>query len=227
MKIINRLFCFIVIFLMLILFQNFVMASEVFIEKLPVYGLIKPARISTLLAVNHGIVSKVPLQIGDLSNLGDIVLVSIEKETTRSYRSSIYGKIAKLHVTEGAALTPGMPLVTIVNPDFKSIEVHLSPNEATLIKLGTEVFIRDSDQLFGTISKISPIVDPDTGSVLSYVAPKQKVNQLIGDILSVDIKVREIKDCDEIKPIHQLDQFLSTHRVEAVTGKEVCLKLKN
>ena len=99
------------IFLIISLISSSVFAAK-FFEKIPVYGVIKPAAITTLLAVNHGMVSKVPLLVGDSAKFGQVVLTVVEKETTRNYRTTLQGKVAKIHVTQGAVTTPGMPLIT-------------------------------------------------------------------------------------------------------------------
>lgn len=74
----------------------------------------------------------------------------------------------------------------------------------------------------GHLSKISPLVDPDTGAVLSYVQPEKPVPQLIGDVIPIDIEVRHLKDCF-VTAISEVDQHIEKFRVEATSGNSACL----
>lgn len=197
-------------------------APAPFIEKLAVYGVIKPGSITTLLAINHGIVSKIPLQVGQNVNRGDILIEVMEKETTRSYRSGIKGGVAKLHVTDGAAVTPGMPLSTVIDPAQKQIEVSLSPQEAEKVKPGADVTLRTTSAPFGKVERVSPLVDPDTGAVLAFVKPGANITQLIGDVVPLDIVVRVINNC-KVVPLREVDQYLEKFKIEAISGDSACL----
>lgn len=127
-----------------------------FVEKIPAFGVIKPGEITTLLAINHGMVAKIPFQVGDRVKLGSVLLSAIERETTRGYRTTIAGQVAKLHVTPGAALTPGMPLVTVINPDKKQIEVSLSPKESQRLKVGAPIFFVAKGNHWGIFPRSVP-----------------------------------------------------------------------
>lgn len=203
--------------------EQAVASSGVFEERLPVYGVIKPDEMTTLLAVNHGMVTKLNFDIGDKVKFGSGILRIIEREMTRSYRSTINGRVAKIHVTSGAAVTPGMPLVTIINPKKKKIEVSFSPEEAKIVKLDSNVYTRGSSELFGKIIKISPLVDPDTGAVTSFIKPIKKVEQLIGDVLPLEVSLRKIDGCT-IVPIKEIDQHIEGKKVFATSGLDACLK---
>lgn len=204
-------------------FQN--AFAETFVEKNPIYGVIKPAEITTLLAVNHGMVANIIGDEGDKVTRGKTIITVIEKETMRPYRTTITGHVAKVHVTNGAAVTPGMPLITVINDKKKKVQVSLSPKEAQSVQVGADVFLRNSDDKFGHISKISPLVDPDTGAVISYIKPLKKVSQLIGDIIPLEIAVKTIDDC-KIVPIKEVDQYIKEYKVHATSGNNACLQLK-
>lgn len=206
-------------------FSTNLFAQNQFAEKIPVYGIIKPASITTLLAVNHGMVSAISYDLGDHVQIGSSLMNVIEKETSRGYRSTINGQVAKIHVTPGAAVTPGMPLITVINPKLKKIELALSPQEASQLQLGSVVYYRNSDKLFGTVKKISPLVDPDTGAVTSYVSPKSEVEQLVGDVVPLEVVLRELKNCKVVK-IAEIDNYLKEYLVAATTGDSACLHLK-
>lgn len=198
------------------------LSSETFIEKIKVYGIIKPGKISTLIGVNQGIVNRIE-QVGTTLKQNEAAIQVMERELTRPYRSTIDGVVAKNHVTIGAAVTPGMPLVTIIDPNSKDIELSLSPAEAKKVRVGAQVF--DKQQvLFGSIAKVSPLVDIDTGAVVSYVKSDHAVASLIGDVIPLFVHVRTITDCDRIVKLHELDSQLQQMTVEAYSGDQVCLK---
>ncbi len=197
-------------------------ANETFVEKTKVYGIIKPGKISSLIAVNQGIVTQIQ-SVGSPVKQNDPVVVVIEKETTRPYRSTIQGVISKLHVTTGAAITPGMPLATVIDPNDKLIELSISPQEARKISLGSKVFTQDQ-KYFGSVDKMSPLVDPDTGAIISYIKPEGKVPSFIGDVLPLFIQLRIISDCSKIIPVSEMDPNDLELHVEAYSGDQVCLK---
>lgn len=203
----------------------FCLNSFSFEKEIVVYGVIKPASITTLLSVNHGIVIKIPKQVGDSVNLGGEAIHVLEKETTRILRSGIAGQVAKIHVTQGAAVTPGMPLITILDPYKKDIEISLSASEAKEVKPGQLVARANDGSDFGKISKISPLVDPDTGGVLAYVSPNDKINDLVGDVVSLRISVGKIDSCKEV-PIAQLSSPTEDTRIIASSKDKVCLETK-
>jgi hypothetical protein len=199
--------------------------AEVFVEKFPVYGVVKPAAITTLLAVNHGMVNSIKWDIGDKVRLGTPIMSAIEKETLRTYRTSLSGKVAKIHVTVGAALTPGMPLVTIINPAKKKLEISLSPAEAEKVRVGSVVYQRGQSDVFGKVSKISPLVDPDSGGVVSYVKTDSKLSHRVGDVVALDLQGREIEDCKVVQ-VSELDEYLVSYKLEATSGSKACLRKK-
>ncbi len=199
--------------------------TAVMVERLPVYSVVKPDSITTLLAVNHGFIAQIGVRVGQNVKQGEWIMTIMERETSRPYRSGIEGGVAKLHVTNGAAVTPGMPLITIMNPAKKQIEISLSPQEAQKLQVGSKVFRRGGNELFGKLSRISGLVDPETGAVLAYVDPDGPVENLIGDIVPIDIAIREIPDCKVIR-LRDLASHMEEFTVEAISGDEVCLKKK-
>jgi multidrug efflux pump subunit AcrA (membrane-fusion protein) len=200
--------------------------TKAFRKAISVYGVIKPAKMTNLIAVNNGMVSKIHRSVGDRIGFGKVAISVIERETTRGYRSTILGNVAKLHVSEGAAVTPGMPLVTIIDPNEKLIEISLSPSEASDVKVGNSVFRRGEEiTQFGKIRSVSPLVDPDTGGVIAYVGPKSQVENLIGDILPLEVVTQNLSDCKVVN-LKEIDQFLQHYKVVATSGKRACLQAK-
>lgn len=212
-------------FSLLSVFHTFAKDSD-FEETVTVYGVIKPGKMTNLIAVNNGMVEKIPFRVGEKIRFGQVALSAIERETTRGYRSTINGRVAKLHVSVGAAVTPGMPLVTIIDPNVKLVEVALSPLEGQKIHPGSLVYRGKSAEEFGKVESVSPLVDPDTGGVISYIKPSAKLDALIGDVLPLRIATRQIEDC-KVVSLSEVDNHLDQHRVIATTGNKVCLKAKN
>lgn len=209
----------------ILLIFSFNIKADDFQERKAFFAIIKPGAITTLLAINHGIVSHVHAQLGDNLAKGGSAIEVTEKETTRTYRTAIKGNVAKLHVTMGAAVTPGMPLTTIIDPEEKQIEVSLSSQEAESVQVGSFVYFRNKQEIFGRIQRMSSLVDPDTGAVTAFIQPEKKVKNLIGDVLPVDISIRTIKDC-KIVSIKDLDQFIDSFDVISVSKNQACLKNK-
>ena len=194
-----------------------------FEEKLPVYGVVKPTSMTTILAINHGIVSKIPSSIGFDVGEGAVTIEVLEKETVRNYRTAISGKVSKMHVSVGAAVTPGMPMVTVIDGRKKEIELSLSPQEAIKVKVGFPLELRDSGQVLGQISRLSPLVDPDTGAVLAFVKTTRSIPNYIGDIIPLNLVLRRIDDC-KIVTLNQVSEHQNEFAVEAISGDQACLK---
>ena len=64
--------------LLTVLISTSVAQAAKFIEKLPVYGIVKPGAITTLLAVNHGMVIRVVKDVGDPVEMGETLLAVVE-----------------------------------------------------------------------------------------------------------------------------------------------------
>ncbi len=209
--------------LLLILLNPRLLLAAEFREKIAVYGVIKPGAMTTLLAINHGILAEINYPLGTEVKSGDTVVTIIERETNRPYKTYLKGVVAKVHVHSGAAVTAGMPMITVLDPLSKIIEVSLSPQDGERIKVGTLVLKRGEDKIFGKVSRISPLVDPDTGAVLSFVEPVTTLANFAGDVVALDLVLRTISDC-VIVPIHEIEKYISNHTIVAVSGSEACLK---
>lgn len=197
-------------------------AAESLIEWSIVYAVVKPKAISTVVGVNHGVATQVK-EIGTQVKAGDTLIEVMEKETTRFYRSTMVGVISKVHVTEGAVISPGMPLVTVLDPQKKQIEISFSPKEAQNLKVGSLVQ-KQNGQNFGSLEKISGLVDPDTGAVVAIAKPTGDIKETIGDIIPVQVQLQEHKDCEEITEVSKLSSLKDDQRIMAISGTKVCIK---
>jgi hypothetical protein len=202
------------------------LAAETLSRKLPVYGVLKPKVISTLVAIGNGIVHKINNQLGDQVKPGTILIKVLERGGIRPYRNTINGKVGKLHITTGAAITIGMPLITVLDPNKKILEVALSPTEANLLKTGYKVTKVGEDKNFATIEKISPLVDPDHGAVTAYLKISKGSNNRIGEVLPLEVWLPEKKKCDKIVLAKDLGLYTEGWNVDFLSGDKACLLKK-
>ncbi|MFZ4403668.1 MAG: HlyD family efflux transporter periplasmic adaptor subunit [Pseudobdellovibrionaceae bacterium] len=196
-----------------------------FDEKVSVYGVVKPTAITTVIAINNGIVTKIITPLGGKIDLHGNLIEVLEKETSRIYRSSLSGQVAKLHVTEGAVVTTGMPLATVLNPEKKELEVSLSPQDAAQVRVGTEVINRSSGETFGKVSRVSPLVDPDSGAVMAFVTSSAKVNFLIGDVVPLDLLIKKSDNC-KVVTLAESSRYKNDFNVKSIQDGKVCLHRK-
>lgn len=192
-------------------------------EKLRIYGIIKPQSISTAVALGTGLVHKLPSKIGNKVSRGNTLLQVLEKDSIRSYRSTIDGYVAKNHITPGAAVSPGMPLVTVVAPEKKYMEISLSPLDAKRVTKGTLVQESNGNEL-GRIDRISPIIDPDTGAVVANLSLKDS-NFRIGEVIPIDIILGE-KECDQVSILSNVGDFGKEYKILFVNEQKACLVKK-
>ena len=215
------------VFLLLFVFCVQSACAEKLIRKLPVFAVIKPGKISTLVSIGNGIVHKIFFQLGDQSRPGAVLMEVLEKEGIRPYRNTINGRIAKIHVTTGAATTIGMPLITVLDPKNKLLEVSLSTEEARIVKSGLKVVRKGDGKVLAEVLKISPLVDPDKGSVTSYLKLLAPIKERIGEILDLEILIPDETECAKVVEISDLGLYTSGWRVAFLSGDKACLEKLN
>ena len=119
-----------------------------------------------------------------------------------------------------------MPLITIVNSDKKYMEIAFSPDESNKIAKGLSVLSQTKKVKIGTINRLSPIVDPDTGTVLSFVDLKSYGRPYrIGEVLPIFIEGK-VKKCQKVIPLKDLGLYTNGHKVNFIAGDKVCLEEK-
>ncbi|MBL6989734.1 MAG: HlyD family efflux transporter periplasmic adaptor subunit [Bacteriovoracaceae bacterium] len=213
------------VYLICVIYQNDLLCATL-TKRLPVYGVVKPKVVSTLVAIGNGILNNITREVGDNVRPGQLLLKVFERQTIRNYQSTIKGTIAKIHVTKGAAITHGMPLVTVVNPSKKYIEVSLSPEEARSVKPGMEISLEGQKSVWAKVKKISPIVDPDTGAVSMIISLAQdKVDFRIGEIISLYINVGSLF-CDQVVTLDLISNYTDGYTAEFIAENKVCLLKK-
>ena len=222
----KSIFFLISFFFITILFFSQKVSAESLRELIPSYGVIKPKFVSTQVSIGNGIVHKIRYNLGDKVRRGKILISILERETIRNYRNTLNGTVAKIHVTPGAAISAGMPLVTIVNSDKKYMEISFSPDESNKISKGLSVFSQDQKIKIGTINRLSPIVDPDTGTVISFVDLSSFGKPYrIGEVLPIFIEGK-LKNCQKVINLKELGLYTNGHKVKFIAGDKVCLEEK-
>ena len=141
--------------------------------------------------------------------------------------NTINGRIAKIHVTTGAATTVGMPLITVLDPKNKLLEVSLSTEEARIVKSGLKVVRKGDGKVLAEVLKISPLVDPDKGSVTSYLKLLAPIKERIGEILDLEILIPDETECAKVVEISDLGLYTSGWRVAFLSGDKACLEKLN
>jgi hypothetical protein len=194
-------------------------------KRIVLHGVVKPQKMSTLVAIGEGIVSKVIGKLGKMVKPNDNLLQVFEKESVRNYRNTIDGKIAKIHVTEGAAISPGMPLVTVVNDQKLYMELSLSPQTANSIQQGYDIYLKNKNKKIANIVHIAPIVDPDNGSVKAISSQLDSSLYRIGQIISVEVSFG-VQDCHEVVPLNEVNNFTQEYQINFIYNQKACL-IKN
>lgn len=213
-------------------------AKENLARNVLIYGVVKPRKMSTTVAIGQGLVNQIFHNIGDSINIGEPLIQIFERDTVRKYNGTLEGRIAKLHVTQGAAISPGMPLITVVNDKELYLEFSLSPQQAKELKKGSSLSLykkRDNSTLrskeltpeqsisIGVLEKISPIVDPETGSILALSGNIKSSDFFIGQVIPVSVNVG-VESCDVVCSLNEVNRYAGEFQVAFISDEKVCLR---
>ncbi|MGH2570234.1 MAG: efflux RND transporter periplasmic adaptor subunit [bacterium] len=97
----------------------------------------------------------------------DVELAKLELSYTR-VRSPIEGRVVRRFVDLGANVVPGVPLFEVMDVTPLLARVHIPAKRMGFIGAGQAMEVRlagTDEPLTGTVSLVSPIVDPATGTV--------------------------------------------------------------
>jgi len=213
-------------------------AKENLTRNVLIYGVVKPRKMSTTVAIGQGLVNQIFHNIGDSINIGEPLIQIFERDTVRKYNGTLEGRIAKLHVTQAAAISPGMPLITVVNDKELYLEFSLSPQQAKELKKGSALSLykkgdnaplaskelkQDQSMNIGFLEKISPIVDPETGSILALSGNIKSSDFFIGQVIPVSVNVGD-ESCDIVCPINEVNRYAGEFQVAFISDDKVCLR---
>jgi hypothetical protein len=191
-------------------------------KKMITYGVVKSEKVSTSVSLGEGLVNKINKRVGDQVRAGQALMEIFEKERIRVYKSTINGYVAKVHANQGAAISPGMALVTVVDSKNKKIELMLSPDESRKIKINNKVYNAKTGNLNSIVTKISPIVDPETGGVLVTLKMLINIKEKIGEVITLKIELDSVK-CDKVVNFKDLGKYIEEYSVDFVTDEKACL----
>lgn len=125
------------------------------------------------------------------------------QEVQQSYyqiRAPFSGILKENFVNQGAMITPGQTLGTLIDPSVYELELKISPSELKLIKIGKQVSLSQNDgtgDYKGTIKRINSVIDPQSQSALAVVELRGK-GLREGMFLQADISTVQLKDVAEI-----------------------------
>lgn len=112
-------------------------------------------------------------------------------------RAPISGIVSDRPANAGDIVSPGTPLVTIIDPSSMRLEAAVSSDQVALVKPGAKVQFRvrglSSDVFTGTIDRLSPSADPVTRQVTIFVTLPNIGGKLIAGLFAegrVDAETR-------------------------------------
>ena len=108
-----------------------------------------------------------------------------------SITAPIEGKIASLSVDVGETLSPGAPVVSIVNPDGLQITTFVNSKDAPLVLPGSSVEVEGG--ISGLITRVAPRIHPETRKVevsIAVLGPQSR-DLFVGELVNVDIEISE------------------------------------
>ena len=112
-------------------------------------------------------------------------------------RAPITGVVSDRPASAGDIVSPGTPLVTIIDPSSMRLEAAVSSDQVALVKPGAKVRFRvrglSTDEFTGTIDRLSPSADPVTRQVTIFVTLPNLGGKLIAGLFAegrVDAETR-------------------------------------
>lgn len=112
-------------------------------------------------------------------------------------RAPISGIVSDRPASAGDIVSPGTPLVTIIDPSSMRLEAAVSSDQISLVRPGAKVQFRvrglSADVFTGTIDRLSPSADPVTRQVTIFVTLPNIGGKLIAGLFAegrVDAETR-------------------------------------
>lgn len=102
--------------------------------------------------------------------------------------SPISGEVSQRHVSEGEALNPGEPIVTVVNSSILELAGQIPVQQAAHVQRGQRVeFTLDaypSQKFEGTVDRVDPTADPATRQVGVYLRLPNGGRRIVGGLFA-------------------------------------------
>lgn len=112
-------------------------------------------------------------------------------------KAPITGVVSDRPASAGDILTPGTPIVTIIDPSSMRLEAAVTSDQVSLVRPGATVRFRirglSSELVTGTIDRLSPTADPITRQVTIFVTMPNAGGKLIAGLFAegrVDAETR-------------------------------------
>jgi membrane fusion protein (multidrug efflux system) len=142
-----------------------------------------------------------------------------ERTANQRVVSSVSGVISEKRVSTGDVVTQGTPLFTIVDLSTLQLEATVPADAIGQINPGTTVEMQvrgyPNETFRGTITRVSPSVDPGTGQVRVFVSIANQGKRLVGGLFA-EGTVRTVARMGLIVPVEALDESGSTPAVVRV-----------
>ena len=122
--------------------------------------------------------------------------------------ASVSGIIGDKSVSQGDVVTPGAPLYTIIDLSTLQLEASVPADALSQIQTGNPVDLQvrgyPEETFRGTLTRISPQVDPGTGQVQVYVAVDNQGRRLVAGLFA-EGRVRTVARAGLVIPIDAVD----------------------
>ena len=154
-------------------------------------------------------------------------LVKNQQERLAKYtiRAPYSGILTQAFVNKGTLVNPGQRLGTFIDPTVYELEVSISPSIAKYVKTGKQIQLQSLDntrQWSGKVSRINPVVDPQSQSMTVYIRVTGKGLQE-GQYLQTNIETTNDKPVVEINRSLLVDNkyVYAVERDSVLTTKNV------
>lgn len=157
---------------------------------------------------------------------------TIKSLETQTKKYAVYapynGVITAVYSTDFAVVSPGTPVIRVVETNNFEIPVAISVDQSDAIRIGTNVKIYSTDNEFkgvGHVVRISDVINKNTQSIEVYVRPKPIEGKMFteGEYLKVEINEEEIHNGLRIpkKAIYENSVYLFQKNDSTLTRQSI------
>lgn len=144
-----------------------------------------------------------------------------ERVGDQTVTASISGVVSAKQVSAGTVVTPGSPLFTIVDLGTLQLEASVTAEALSFIQPGSAVDVEvrgyPNERFRGTVSRISPAVDPGTGQVKVFVSIGNQGRKLVGGLFAEGI-VTTVARMGLVVPTSAIDDTASAATIARLTN---------
>lgn len=139
---------------------------------------------------------------------------SVKNLQERLSKYTIYapfnGILTSANVNKGTLISPGQRLGTFISPNVYELEVSVSTSNVDFIKKGKILRLQTLDkkqQWTGTVTRINPVVDPRSQSIIAYI-------QVSGKGLKEGMYLEAVLESRNDKAVYEIDRSLLVENEE-------------